>query len=75
MKKQTVTFAVETKDGVVQKIGKSVILQPKVKFGGGSVKWFDDTKLLKKDNSTESGSLAVGHSVARFPFGYKASNK
>lgn len=54
MKKQTVTFAVETKNGVVQKIGKSVILQPKVKFGGGSVKWFDDTKLLKKDNSTES---------------------
>lgn len=54
MKKQTVTFAVETKNGVVQKIGKSVIIQPKVKFGGGSIKWFDDTKLIKKDKNTES---------------------
>lgn len=54
MKNQTITFALETKNGVVQKIGKSVILQPKVKFGGGSIKWFDDTKLIKKGENTES---------------------
>lgn len=51
MKKQTVSFAVETdKHGVVQRIGKSIIDQPKVNFKGGSfksVKWFDDSLLVR----------------------------
>ena len=38
MKKQTVSFAVQTdKHGVVQKIGKSVIDQPKTNFKGGFI--------------------------------------
>lgn len=50
MKRQSITFAVETKNGVVNRIGKSFINTPAVKFGGGSVKWFDDSKLIKKEN-------------------------
>ena len=46
--KQTVEFATVIKNGVVQKIGKSSILQPKTNYSGkGSTKWFDDSKLIK----------------------------
>lgn len=49
MKKQTVQFAVQTdKNGVVKNIGKGYILQPKINYKGGEMKWFDDSKLLKK---------------------------
>lgn len=48
MKKQTVSFAVQTdKHGVVQRIGRSVINQPKINFKGGSVRWFDDSLLVR----------------------------
>jgi hypothetical protein len=46
--KQTVEFAVVTKNGVVQQIGKSSILQPQTNFKGGSIKWYED-KPKKKD--------------------------
>ena len=49
MKKQTMEFAVVTKKNTVQQVGKSVINQPKIAFKGGKVKWFDDSKLLKKN--------------------------
>lgn len=49
MQKQIVTFAVETKTGVIQRVGKSTILQPKVDYKGTGIKWFDDSKLLKKN--------------------------
>lgn len=48
MDKQTLEFAVETKDGVIKRIGKSVIEQPEIKFKGGEVKWFDDSQLIRK---------------------------
>lgn len=48
MKKQESTFAVETKGGAVQTIGKSVILQPKVAYNGQKTKWFDDSQLIRK---------------------------
>lgn len=41
-------FVVETDHGIVTKIGHSAIIQPKVQFSGKSMKWFDDSKLLKK---------------------------
>ncbi|MDD3361538.1 MAG: hypothetical protein PHW34_07695 [Hespellia sp.] len=47
MKKQTVEFAVNVKNGIVQEVGKSEILQPRTNFKGGHIKWFDDNKLLK----------------------------
>lgn len=48
MKRQLVNFAVQTdKHGVVQRIGKSIINQPKVNFKGGSVRWFDDSLLVR----------------------------
>lgn len=47
MKKQTIEFAVEEKNGVVQKVGKSEMLQPKTDFKGKGVNWLDDNKLLK----------------------------
>lgn len=38
MQTQTIQFAVVTKNGVVQKVGKSTISQPKTNFKGGSIK-------------------------------------
>lgn len=46
MHKQTIQFAVQTKNGVIEKVGKSTILQPKTNFQGGSIKWLPDK--LKK---------------------------
>ena len=47
--KQTITFAVTTKDGVITGIGKSTIAHPPIKYDGRKTKWFDDFKMLKKD--------------------------
>lgn len=47
MKKQSIQFATEIKKGVVTKIGRSTVFQPKTNFKGSSLKWFDDHKLLK----------------------------
>ena len=49
MQKQTIEFAVEKKNGVVQKVGKSEILQPKTDFKGKDVKWFEDRAKKKTD--------------------------
>lgn len=49
MDKRTVQFATVTKDGVVQKIGKSSILQPKTNFKGGTVKWHPDKPKQKSE--------------------------
>ena len=42
MNRTTTQFAVETKNGVVQRIGKSSILQPKTNFKGIGIKWYED---------------------------------
>ena len=42
MQKQTTQFVVQTNNGVIQKVGKSTILQPKTNFQGGSIKWYED---------------------------------
>ena len=47
MKSQTVCCAIVKENGVITKIGRSTILQPKPQFKGGSVKWDEDSKLLK----------------------------
>ncbi len=47
MQKQTIQFAAQSKNGVVEKVGKSIILQPKTNFKGGSIKWYEDK--LKKE--------------------------
>ena len=49
MKKQTVQFATVTKNGVVHRVGKSVMFTPKTNYKGGETKWYDDSKLLKKN--------------------------
>lgn len=46
--KQKIEFAVVTKNNVVVQVGKSQIYQPKTNFKGGEIKWFDDTKLIRK---------------------------
>lgn len=50
MQKQTIQFATVAKKGVVQKVGKSTILQPTIKYDGRSTKWFDDLKLIRKED-------------------------
>ena len=48
MHKTTNTFVV-TKDT----IGRSQILQPKVNYTGKGTKWFDDSKLVRKDEKPQ----------------------
>jgi hypothetical protein len=49
MKTQTIQFATVTKNGVVQKVGKStILLQPKTNFKGGSINWYEDKKKVDK---------------------------
>lgn len=44
-------FAVQTKNGEVIKVGRSVIYQPKASLNGQDrIKWFDDSVLLKKQH-------------------------
>lgn len=49
MQTQTTQFAVETKNGVVKRIGKSTIYQPKASNKGKGIRWYKD-KLKEKDN-------------------------
>lgn len=48
MQKQELEFAIQSKKGVVQNIGKASIIQPAILYNGATTKWFDDSKLLKK---------------------------
>ena len=48
MDKQTIVITVETKNGVAQMIGRSLITHPKIKFKGSSIKWLDDSLFMKK---------------------------
>lgn len=47
LKSQTIEFATVTENGVVTKIGRSTIQQPKINFKGGVIKWVDDKKQPK----------------------------
>lgn len=49
MKTQTVLFAVTQSKGIITRIGRTNISQPKTKFTGGSVRWHED-KPKQKDN-------------------------
>ena len=49
MQKQTIQFAVQSKNGVIEKVGKSTIYQPKTNFNGIGIKWYED-KLKQKNN-------------------------
>lgn len=42
MQKQTVEFAVKRDNGIITKIGRTGILQPKTNFKGGSVRFYKD---------------------------------
>ena len=52
MIKSTVQFAVETKSGVVQKVGRTSIVQPKTNFKGGTGKWYEE-KPKKGDSNND----------------------
>ena len=43
----TLQFAVCTTDNKPVVIGRTSIIQPKPNFKGGSIKWFDDKKLMR----------------------------
>ena len=46
---QQVNIAVKTESGEIKRISQGVIFQPELQFKGGTVKWFDDSKLLKPE--------------------------
>lgn len=47
-RKQMIQHAVVTQNGIVQKVGKSTVCQPKTNYNGKGISWFDESKLLKK---------------------------
>lgn len=47
-------FATVSDNGTIIKVGKSQISSPELKFKGGTIKWFDDTKLLRKKINTKA---------------------
>lgn len=49
MKGQAVIFAVETENGVVNRIGKAYIATPEIRFRGGEVSWLEDKYFNKKE--------------------------
>lgn len=55
MKKETVQFAVKVKNGVVVQVGHSYMTQPQVNFKGGSVRLFDERKLIKQHRTQNRG--------------------
>lgn len=44
MQKQTIEFAVTRKNGIITRVGRTGINQPKTNFKGGSVKWYEDKR-------------------------------
>lgn len=42
MQTQTIQFAVESKNGVIQRIGRSSVYVPNTNFKDGSIKWYED---------------------------------
>lgn len=42
MRTQTIQFATVTKNGVVQTIGHSILIQPKTNYKCGQTKWLED---------------------------------
>ena len=42
MQKQTVEFAITRENGIITRIGRTGINQPKTNFNGGFVKWYED---------------------------------
>lgn len=42
MHKQTVQFAVTRNNGIITRIGRTSIPQPKTNFKGGKIKWYKD---------------------------------
>ena len=53
MKKQTTEFAILSENGAITQVGRSTVVQPKTNFKGGSIKWFDDSKLIRKDKKQQ----------------------
>ena len=42
MQTQTIQFAVESKDGDIQRMGKSSIYQRRTNYKGNGIKWYED---------------------------------
>lgn len=52
------TFVIENGNGNQVRLGKSSIMQPKVQFKGKGIKWFDDSKLIRKKEN-QSGVISA----------------
>lgn len=42
MQTQAVKFAVTHNNGIITRVGRTSIQQPKTNFKGGSIKWYED---------------------------------
>lgn len=53
MEKQIITFGIETKDGIVSRIGRSYVMTPAVEWNGKGIKWYPDKYKEKTDRGGE----------------------
>lgn len=49
MMKHVIHTTIVTENGIVTQIGKSQVCSPKPEFNGEKTRWYDDSKLIKKD--------------------------
>lgn len=52
---QEIEFIVKSKGGVVTKVGKSTISQPKAHYNGKSMKWHEDKPKKDTQNKNRKG--------------------
>lgn len=52
MDKQSIQFATVKQDNIIQRVGRSILTQPKSHYEDISktTKWFDDSTIIKKES-------------------------
>ena len=54
MEKQVIRFSVKSENGVVIGVSRSIVEHPVVKFGGGTIKWYEDKPKATKKASEKA---------------------
>ncbi|MCM1189832.1 MAG: hypothetical protein NC541_11120 [bacterium] len=57
--RQEISFAVVKQNGVMIHIGRSEMLFPRIRFNGGTMKWFDDSRLARRQGNEQSAEKEV----------------
>lgn len=52
-KKQTITVAIESENGIVKNVGKTTLRLPKTPFKGGAITWYQDKQKSESEGKNE----------------------